>query len=79
MGDLKKELGSMFLYDNFDFFFYKKAFSVNMDTTIWLGGNKEFYDNIQRLAYKVAELLNVIYIEGRDILEGCQEHMQDGG
>ena len=75
---LKKELGSMFLYDNFDFFFYKKAFSVNMDTTIWLGGNKEFYDNIQRLAYKVAELLNVIYIEGRDILEGCQvnKHMQ---
>jgi hypothetical protein len=76
---LKKELGLMFLYDNFDFLFYEKAFSVNMDTTIWLGGNKEFYDNIQRLAYKVAELLNVIYVEGRDILEGCQinKYMQN--
>ena len=66
---LKKELGSLLLYDNFDFLLYNKAFSVNMDTSIWLGGNKEFCDNLQALADRSAEMLKVLYIQGRDILE----------
>jgi len=28
---LKEELGSLFLYDNFDFLLYKRAFSVNIN------------------------------------------------
>ena len=65
---LKKEVGSLFLYDNFDFLLYNKAFSVNMGTSIWLGGNKEFCDNHQALADRSAKKLKVLYIQGREIL-----------
>jgi hypothetical protein len=66
---LKKELGTSFLYDNFDFLLYNGAFSVNMGTSIWLGGNKELCDTIQALAERSATMLKVLYIEGRDIVE----------
>jgi hypothetical protein len=65
---LKKELGLSFLYRNFDFLLYAKAFSVNMGTSVWLGGNKEFCDNLQSLAEKSAKMLKVFYIEGMDCL-----------
>ena len=70
---MKKELGSLFLYDNFDFLLYNKAFSVNMGTSIWLGGNKEFCDNLQALADKSAKMLKVLYIQGKHILESRDE------
>lgn len=71
---LKKELGSLFLYDNFDFLLYNKAFSVNMGTSIWLGGNKEFCDNLQALADRSAKMLKVLYIQGKHILESRDEN-----
>jgi len=66
---LKKELGHLFLYDNFDFLLYTKAFSVNMGKSIWQGGNKEFCDNLQALADKSVKMLKVLYIEGIDVLK----------
>jgi hypothetical protein len=72
---LKKELGTLFLYDNFDFLLYDEAFSVNMGTSIWLGGNKEFCDTLQALADRSVTMLKVLYIEGRDILESL--HKED--
>jgi hypothetical protein len=66
---LKKELGTLFLYDNFDFLLYNEAFSLNMGTSIWLGGNKELCDTLQALADRSATMLKVLYIEGRDIVE----------
>jgi hypothetical protein len=70
---LKKELGTLFLYDNFDFLLYDEAFSVNMGTSIWLGGNKEFCDSLQALADRSAMMLKVLYIQGRDIVESFQK------
>jgi hypothetical protein len=66
---LKKELGSLFLYNNFDFMLYDKAFSINMNTSIWQGGNKEFCDNLRTLADKSFILLKVLFRKGRDVLE----------
>ena len=70
---LKEELGTLFLYDNFDFLLYDEAFSVNMGTSIWLGGNKEFCDTLQALADRSVTMLKVLYIEGRDILESLHK------
>ena len=66
---LKKELGPLFLYNNFDFMLYDKAFSVNMNTSIWQGGNKEFCDSLKTLADKSFILLMVLFREGIDVLE----------
>ena len=44
-------------------------FSVNMGTSIWLGGNKEFCDSLQALSDRSAEMLKVLYLQGRGILE----------
>jgi hypothetical protein len=71
---LKKELGTLFLYDNFDFLLYNKAFSVNMGTSIWLGGNKEFCDSLKALADRSAIMLKVLYIQGRDVLESLHKN-----
>ena len=66
---LKEELGSLFLYDNFDFLLYNRAFSFNMGNSIWLGGNKEFCDSLQALSDRSVEMLKVLFIQGRDMLE----------
>jgi DNA-binding MarR family transcriptional regulator len=75
---LKKELGSFFLYDNFDFMFYDKSFEVNMNTSIWQGGNKEYYDSLQALAERTSTMLKILYAEGRDTLESFIKHKSDG-
>ncbi len=75
---LQKELGSLFLYDNFDFLFYRKAFSVNMGRTVWVGGNKEFFDNLQALAAKSSELLRLLLIEGKVVLSHyCNNYLKE--
>jgi DNA-binding MarR family transcriptional regulator len=75
---LQRELGSLFLYDNFDFLFYHKAFSVNMGRTIWVGGNKEFFDNLQALAAKSSELLKLLLIEGKAVLSDyCNNYLKE--
>ncbi len=75
---LKKELGQFVLYNNFDFMLYDKVFSANMDVSIWEGGNKEFFDNLQKLAVISLKLLEVLYVQGRDILESFyQEEFVD--
>jgi hypothetical protein len=70
---LKRELGPLLLYNNLDFLFYEKAFLVNMGTSIWKGGNKEFCDNLQALAEKSSSMLKVLYIEGVSTLK-CFSH-----
>lgn len=74
---LKKEVGDSFLYRNFDFLLYAKAFAVNMGTSIWLGGNKEFCDNLQALADKSSQMLKVLHTEGKDILNRFIKHASD--
>jgi DNA-binding PadR family transcriptional regulator len=73
---LKKELGSSFIYDNFDFMFYDKAYAVNMSTSIWQGGNKEFCDSLQSLAERSRSMLRILHMEGRDILESFIENKE---
>jgi hypothetical protein len=76
---LKKELGSLFLYDNFDFMFYDKAYVVNMSTSIWQGGNKEFCDSLQSLGERSRSMLRILHMEGRDILESFIEDKEVRG
>ena len=48
---LKSHLGSL-LYDSLDFVIYKKARSNIMDDSVWFGGNKEFYEDVQSIVQK---------------------------
>jgi hypothetical protein len=66
---LKKQLGLILAYDNFDFLIYKEALSNSMTTTVWFGGNKEFYDNIQALASNAYYMMIIIYMEGKETLQ----------
>jgi hypothetical protein len=43
-----------------------------MTTTIWFGGNKEFYDNIQALASNAYHMLIIVYMEGKETLQDYQ-------
>jgi hypothetical protein len=70
---LKEQLGSILLYDSFDFLFYKKASSNSIAKSIWLGGNKEFYDDILSLAYNTHSYLSLIYIAGKTVFENYQK------
>lgn len=65
---LKTQLGEIMLYDGFDFLIFKSHKS-NLLTSIWLGGNKEFYDDIYTLTYNATEILMPVYIQGKDCLE----------
>jgi hypothetical protein len=38
---------------------YDEAFHINMNTPIWHGGNKEFFDTLKTLADKSFLLLKV--------------------
>ena len=48
---------------------YDKAFSINMNTSIWQSGNKEFCDNINTLAEKSFIPLEILFRESNNILE----------
>jgi hypothetical protein len=71
---LKTQLGSVLLYDNFDFLIYKKPPSKSMTQSIWLGGNKEFYDDIQSLAFNAGKKLIPTYISGEASLLNYQKY-----
>jgi DNA-binding PadR family transcriptional regulator len=65
---LKAQLGQLMLYDGFDFLIYKSHKS-NLLTSILLGGNKEFYDDIHTLTYNAAMKLLPLYSEGKCFLQ----------
>jgi hypothetical protein len=71
---LKSQLGEMILYDSFDFLIYKNdRQSKEIETSIWLGGYKEFYNDIQTLTYNAITRLSVVYISGTTILKEYEE------
>ncbi len=71
---LKSQLGKIILYDSFDFLIYKNENqSKDIKTSIWLGGYKEFYNDIQTLTYNAITKLSIIYISGTTILKEYEE------
>jgi DNA-binding PadR family transcriptional regulator len=66
---LKSQLGEIMSYDLFDFLIFK---NTNLLTSIWLGGNKEFYDDIYSLTHNATEMLMPVYIYGRDCLKAYE-------
>lgn len=71
---LKIQLGSILLYDSFDFLIYKKAGSQTTANSVWIGGNKEYYGDIQSLASNARYHLSPIYITGRTTFDNFQKH-----
>jgi hypothetical protein len=69
---LKTYLGEDLLYASFDFFFYEQERSNYMANSVWFGGRKEFYDDIQSLADNIRTNLNLIYIMGVNIISEYQ-------
>jgi hypothetical protein len=69
---LKTYLGEDLLYAGFDFFFYEQERSNYMTDSVWFGGRKEFYDDIQSLANNIRTNLNLIYIIGVNIIREYQ-------
>jgi hypothetical protein len=73
---LKSQLGSPLLYNNFDLFIYEEdSPNHNINTTIWFGGNKEFYDDLLSLTYDARNKLYVIHLIGKYALENFQKYM----
>lgn len=71
---LKKQLGSTLLYDNFDFMIYKETSPNSISQSIWFGGNKEFYQDIQSLANNACHHISLIYILGMNTLQTFQKY-----
>jgi hypothetical protein len=69
---LKTYLGEDLLYAGFDFFFYEHERSNYMADSVWFGGRKEFYGDIQSLANNIRTNLNLIYIMGVNIIREYQ-------
>ena len=63
---LQKQLG-LYLYDSFDFIIYKKHGTSTINS-VWIGGNKEFYEDIQALASNIRDHLSPLYIHGKETL-----------
>jgi hypothetical protein len=59
---LQSQLGR-FLYGSFDFLIYKK--DNNTSDSVWRGGNKEFYDDIQTLASNARDFSKILYVYGK--------------
>jgi hypothetical protein len=70
---LKAELGSSLLFSGFNFLIYKNANLGNIRNSIWLGGNKEFYDDLRSIANNARIKLYSIYEGGKKALERFQE------
>ena len=68
---LKVQWGEIMLYDGFDFLIFKSHRS-DLLMSIWLGGNKEFYDYIYALTHNATEILMPVYIWGRDCLKAYE-------
>lgn len=65
--------GQIMLYDGFDFLIYKKHKLSGFYMSIWLGGNKEFHDDIHTLTDNAAVKLKPVYREGKYLLEQYEE------
>lgn len=58
--DFKQKFGSL-LYDSFNFLISREAKFNSINKSIWLGGNKEFYDDLKALAQDTRIKLYPIY------------------
>jgi hypothetical protein len=72
---LKSQLGTM-LYDSFDFMIYRANRAHTIDETIWSFGTKEYYDEIQALAYNTIKRLRVIFWSGKAIINEFENHQR---
>jgi hypothetical protein len=71
--DLKEKFGSL-LYDSFNFLISREARFNSMNKSIWLGGNKEFYDDLKALAEDTHVKLYPIYIGGLETMKRFEEY-----
>jgi len=69
---LQNQLGFL-LYDSFDFLIYKKD-GKSTASSIWIGGNKEFYEDIQALASNTRYHLTPLYVNGKTTLDNFQRN-----
>jgi uncharacterized membrane protein (Fun14 family) len=72
---LRSQLGPL-LYYSFDFLIIEKAGSNIRDTSVWFGGNKEFYEEVQSMAQNTHVYKKMIAIHdiGKDILQKYQQY-----
>jgi hypothetical protein len=71
--DFKEKFGSL-LYDSFNFLISREARFNSINKSIWLGGNKEFYDDLKALAEDTHFKLYPIYIDGLDTMKRFEEY-----
>jgi hypothetical protein len=71
---LKSKLGGFLLYESFDFLIYEKARFKSAAYSVWIEGNKEFYDDVQALASNGRDSLFILYASGRLVLENFQRY-----
>lgn len=71
---LKEYLGSL-LYRNFDFLIYKDGYNT-FDSSVWniSHGNKEFFEEIDKMGYHFKDSLYQIYINAVKVFIGFQEN-----
>jgi hypothetical protein len=74
---LLDQLGSL-LYNSFDSLFYKKTGSKSTADSVWIGGNKEFYDDIQALASNARYHLSPLYSICKSTMDGFQRYLDSG-
>jgi hypothetical protein len=70
---LQDQLGFL-LYDSFDFLIYKDTRSKSTANSVWIGGNKEFYEDIQALASNTRYHLTPLYVNGKTTLDNFQRN-----
>lgn len=65
---LRSQLGEM-LYDSFDFLLYKVNRIRTINETVWSGGFKEYYDDLQTLSLNAIRNLYPIYLSGNEVVK----------
>lgn len=65
---LRSQLGEM-LYDSFDFLLYKVNRIRTINKTVWSGGFKEYYDDLQTLSLNAIRNLYPIYLSGNEVVK----------
>lgn len=73
---LKEQLGTTLLYTSFDFMIYKKIPSNSTLQSIWIGGNKEFYEDLKSLADNARYYLLIVYLAGITTLQSLQQYQE---
>jgi hypothetical protein len=71
---LKKQLGGIMLYYTLDFLIYEKVGSQSTGYSVWIEGNREYYDDIKALASNAGYQLSPLYASGRTILDNFQKY-----